>query len=151
MSEAIFGKEMIMKKILSFIILTVISMSMFACSNTSLKNGNTKTTTETPHEEPPVETPKPEYISKLLPTAAEPAGEVGDLPSMTLTENDVLTVKDGLFYLEGKPFVEISFNKFDLFWQLITPLLQNDNAAFESMLIKQELYQTLMIFFTFCH
>jgi len=32
--------------------------------------------------------------------------------------NDVLTIRDGRFYLEGKPFAEISFNKFDLFWQL---------------------------------
>lgn len=32
--------------------------------------------------------------------------------------NDVLTLKDGRFQLGGRPFAEISFNKFDLLWQL---------------------------------
>jgi len=35
-----------------------------------------------------------------------------------LTQDDVLSLKDGRFYLDGRPFAEISFNKFDLFWQL---------------------------------
>jgi len=35
-----------------------------------------------------------------------------------LTRDDVLSLKDGRFFLDGKPFAEISFNKFDLFWQL---------------------------------
>ncbi len=36
----------------------------------------------------------------------------------TLTVSDVLSVHEGRFYLDGQPFAEISFNKFDLFWQL---------------------------------
>lgn len=32
--------------------------------------------------------------------------------------DSVLSVKNGIFFFEGKPFGEISFNKFDLFWQL---------------------------------
>jgi hypothetical protein len=35
-----------------------------------------------------------------------------------LTRNDVLSIKTGRFFLDGEPFGEISFNKFDLFWQL---------------------------------
>ncbi len=35
-----------------------------------------------------------------------------------LTRDDVLSIKDGRFFLDGKPFAEISFNKFDLLWQL---------------------------------
>lgn len=35
-----------------------------------------------------------------------------------LVQDDVLSIKDGRFFLDGKPFAEISFNKFDLFWQL---------------------------------
>ncbi|MBN8217995.1 MAG: hypothetical protein J0L75_15240 [Spirochaetes bacterium] len=31
---------------------------------------------------------------------------------------DVLSIQDGRPFLDGKPFVELSFNKFDLFWQL---------------------------------
>src|SRR5690242_16803782 len=35
---------------------------------------------------------------------------------------DVLSIQNGRFYLEGKPFAEISFNKYDLFWQLYDQL-----------------------------
>lgn len=35
-----------------------------------------------------------------------------------LTRDDVLSLKDGRFFLDRKPFAEISFNKFDLLWQL---------------------------------
>jgi hypothetical protein len=34
----------------------------------------------------------------------------------------VLSVQDGRFFLQGEPFAEISFNKFDLFWQLYDQL-----------------------------
>ena len=77
------------------------------------------------------------YIN-TLPRNRGPAGEVGELPPMTLTENDVLTIKDGVFMLEGKPFAEISFNKFDLFTQLIDPLLKGDPSTYETMLKKQD-------------
>lgn len=39
-----------------------------------------------------------------------------------LTRRDVLSIRDGRFFLDGKPFAEISFNKFDLFWQLYDQL-----------------------------
>ncbi|MDF2686538.1 MAG: hypothetical protein K0S55_1720, partial [Clostridia bacterium] len=88
-----------MKKILSFIIFIVIIMSLIACNNTAIKSEDTETSTdisnEMPLEEPPSETPKDEYISKLLPIDEDPAGEVVDLPMMTLNENDVLSIKDG--------------------------------------------------------
>jgi hypothetical protein len=38
--------------------------------------------------------------------------------SATLTQDDVLSIKNGCFYLDGKPFAEISFNKHDLVWAL---------------------------------
>ena len=34
-----------------------------------------------------------------------------------LSKDDVLSLRNGKFYLHGKPFAEISFNKFDLFWE----------------------------------
>jgi hypothetical protein len=39
-----------------------------------------------------------------------------------LTRGDVLSIKDGQFFLEGERFAEIGFNKFDLFWQLYDQL-----------------------------
>jgi hypothetical protein len=39
-----------------------------------------------------------------------------------LTRNDVLSIRDDRFYLDGRPFAEISFNKFDLFWRLYDQL-----------------------------
>jgi hypothetical protein len=43
----------------------------------------------------------------------------------------VLSIKDGHFFLEGEPFAEISFNKFDLVWQLYDQLTEGKqlNAA----------------------
>jgi Cellulase (glycosyl hydrolase family 5) len=43
-------------------------------------------------------------------------------PARPLTEDDVLSIRDGQFFLDGKPFAEISFNKFDLFWHLYDQL-----------------------------
>ncbi len=48
-------------------------------------------------------------LSGALGAAAEPAK----------AENDFLQVRDTHLYLHGKPFYEISFNKFDLFWQML--------------------------------
>jgi hypothetical protein len=42
--------------------------------------------------------------------------------STLLAQNDILRIKDGRFFLEGNPFAEISFNKYDLFWQLYDQL-----------------------------
>ncbi len=39
-----------------------------------------------------------------------------------LSKDDVLSIRNGRFYLDGQPFCEISFNKFDLFWQLYDSL-----------------------------
>jgi len=39
-----------------------------------------------------------------------------------LSKDDVLSIRKGRFYLDGQPFAEISFNKFDLFWQLYDQL-----------------------------
>lgn len=39
-----------------------------------------------------------------------------------LTKRDVLSIQGGRFFLDGSPFAEISFNKFDLFWQLYDEL-----------------------------
>ncbi len=35
-----------------------------------------------------------------------------------MKQSDVLSVREGRFYLDGQLFAEISFNKFDLFWHL---------------------------------
>lgn len=43
-------------------------------------------------------------------------------PASDLTRDEVLSIRNGRFYLEGKPFAEISFNKFDLFWRLFDQL-----------------------------
>src|SRR5262249_46622898 len=42
--------------------------------------------------------------------------------SERLSKDDVLSIRDGQFFLDGKRFAEISFNKFDLFWQLYDQL-----------------------------
>lgn len=39
-----------------------------------------------------------------------------------LTKDDVLSIREERFFLNGQPFAEISFNKFDLFWQLYDQL-----------------------------
>ena len=49
--------------------------------------------------------------------AAEPPA-----PVPVLSQDDVLSLRDGQFHLDGRPFAEISFNKFDLFWQLYDQL-----------------------------
>lgn len=58
--------------------------------------------------------------------------------TFALTKNDVLSVQDGIYYLDGAPFAEIGWNKFDicwLFWDEINagrPL-----SATNEMVIKQ--------------
>src|SRR5262245_9270620 len=42
----------------------------------------------------------------------------------SLTKKDVLSIKNGRFFLDGGPFAEISFNKYDLFWQLYDQLTE---------------------------
>lgn len=55
-------------------------------------------------------------VVQVAPNVAAAAG---------VTATDVLTLKNGRFYLDGQPFAEISFNKFDLFWSLWGSLRQN--------------------------
>lgn len=56
-----------------------------------------------------------------------------------ITKKDVLNVNNGRFMLDGKPFAEISFNKFDLFWSLWDEAVKgkelNDNNP---VVMKQE-------------
>ena len=53
----------------------------------------------------------------------EPLGAAGrKSKAAPLTKDDVLSLREGRFYLDGQPFAEISFNKFDLFWQLYDQL-----------------------------
>src|SRR5262245_1767682 len=54
--------------------------------------------------------------------AAEVSDKKGASLSAQLNSKDVLSIKNGRFFLEGEPFAEISFNKFDLFWQLYDEL-----------------------------
>ena len=42
----------------------------------------------------------------------------GDKKEPPTVNPDIISVKDNMFYLDGKPLVEISFNKFDLFWSV---------------------------------
>ena len=53
----------------------------------------------------------------LTQLSAHGPGAVAPSHAAPLTRNDVLSIKDGGFFLEGEPFAEISFNKFDLVWQ----------------------------------
>jgi hypothetical protein len=50
-------------------------------------------------------------LAVLLPALASPL-------EAEVTPDDVLSIQDGRFFLDGHPFAEISFNKFDLLWQL---------------------------------
>lgn len=48
------------------------------------------------------------------------AANSGHSPALEM--RDVLSIREGRFYLDGRPFAEISFNKFDLFWQIYDQL-----------------------------
>lgn len=43
-----------------------------------------------------------------------------------------MSVKNRVFISEGKPFVEISLNKFGRLWQLIDPLFRGDVSGYFS-------------------
>ena len=55
-----------------------------------------------------------------------------------LTRNDVLTISAGKFYLDGKPFAEISFNKFDLFWSLYGERLNGRELTPENPMVQAQ-------------
>ena len=51
------------------------------------------------------------------------AGQIASpVPRLWLSRDDVLSIRGGQFFLDGRPFAEISFNKFDLLWQLYDQL-----------------------------
>lgn len=56
----------------------------------------------------------------------------------SLTKDDVLSIKDGRFFLDGKPFAEISFNKFDLFWQLYDQLAAGRQLTASNTLVQAQ-------------
>jgi hypothetical protein len=55
-----------------------------------------------------------------------------------LTRKDVLSIRDGRFFLEGEPFAEISFNKFDLFWQLYDQLAEGKQLSAANPLVQAQ-------------
>jgi len=57
-----------------------------------------------------------------------------------VTKSDVLSIQDGKFYLHGKRYVEFSFNKFDVFWQLWELLKdgKGDTQEYRDMAAKQD-------------
>ena len=59
-------------------------------------------------------------------------------PIRPLTRQDVLSITNGRFYLEGKPFAEISFNKFDLFWQLYDQLDQGKQLNLTNPMVRAQ-------------
>lgn len=55
-----------------------------------------------------------------------------------LTRQDVLSIQDGRLFLEGKPFAEISFNKFDLFWRLYDQLAEGKQLSATNPLVQAQ-------------
>ncbi len=68
--------------------------------------------------------------------AGESPGLVKHLDS--LTRADVLSIKNGRFFLDGKPFAEISFNKFDLFWQLYDQLAEGKPLSATNRMVQAQ-------------
>ena len=63
--------------------------------------------------------------------AAGPDSAAGTAPSV----EDVLSFRDGCFHLDGRHFAEISFNKFDLFWQLYDQLASGRTLGDDNPLV----------------
>ena len=55
-----------------------------------------------------------------------------------ITKKDVLSVQSGNFFLEGKPFAEISFNKFDLIWSIWSSAKQGDVIDAANPIVKKQ-------------
>lgn len=53
-------------------------------------------------------------------------------------KSDIIQVKDNLLYLDGKPLVEISFNKFDLFWSVFGEAEKKGEISFEDYIVKRQ-------------
>lgn len=59
-----------------------------------------------------------QWIAGLAAFLAVCAAGASEEKRETLNGTDVLSIHEGRFMLDGQPFAEISFNKFDLLWQL---------------------------------
>jgi hypothetical protein len=68
-------------------------------------------------------------------TAPTPTKQTRAAP---LTRKDVLSIQDGRLFLDGKAFAEISFNKFDLFWQLYDQLAQSNRLNATNPLVQAQ-------------
>jgi len=57
-----------------------------------------------------------------------------------VTKNDVLTIRDGKFYLEGKRFAEVGLKKYDLLWGLFDLLSKGkgDTQEYRDLVAKQD-------------
>ena len=72
---------------------------------------------------------KRRWILKLLATCSA-AGFIACAPlSLRAADDGFLDRRGGEFYLDGKPFYEIGFNKFDLFWQFLAAEVPSANIG----------------------
>lgn len=71
-------------------------------------------------------------------TAHKPSSPTLPSPARTLSRDDVLSIQNGRFFLDGKPFAEISFNKFDLFWQLYDQLRARQALTEENPMVRAQ-------------
>jgi hypothetical protein len=55
-----------------------------------------------------------------------------------LARKDVLSIQNRRLFLDGGPFAEISFNKFDLFWQLYDQLARSDYLNADNPLVRAQ-------------
>jgi hypothetical protein len=76
------------------------------------------------------------FMTQLHLSLASDAGVANH--TTQLTQKDVLSIQDGRFFLEGKPFAEISFNKFDLFWQLYDQLAEGKELNTTNPLVQAQ-------------
>ena len=65
---------------------------------------------------------------------SEVFSETRSTTAIKVPRKSVLSIDDGKFYLDGERFAEISFNKFDLFWQLFDELSAGRNIDDEKNL-----------------
>ncbi|RKY07641.1 MAG: hypothetical protein DRP65_10180 [Planctomycetota bacterium] len=68
----------------------------------------------------------------------EKNAKAADDNTASLTCDDVLSIRGGRFFLDGKPFAEISFNKFDLLWQLYDQLEKGHALTASNPLVKAQ-------------
>ena len=71
-------------------------------------------------------------------TAGPPVRVAAAAAPPTLEKRDVLSMREGRFHLHDRPFAEISFNKFDLLWQLYEQLSQGKSLSEDSPLVQAQ-------------